>query len=134
MPHKDPEAALKYRKEYYQKHKRRVKDRAWKWYHDNQHRAKNRQLKKNFDITYDDYVQMLAKQNGVCAICSEKEAYKSNSGEGKLRDLSVDHNHQTGQIRGLLCAKCNAAIGMVKEEIPRLHAMIRYLESWNEVD
>lgn len=126
MPHKDPAESLKYRKEYYAKNQRRVRDRAWKWYHDNQHRAKNRQLKKKFDITYDDYVKMLTEQNGVCAICCKKETYKNRY--GTVRELSVDHNHTTGKVRGLLCARCNAAIGMLEEDVPRIHVLIRYLE------
>lgn len=55
-----------------------------------------------------DYDIMFIKQNGVCAICGRKETTKSGKPEPRL---SVDHNHKTNKVRGLLCRKCNAEIG-----------------------
>lgn len=58
------------------------------------------------DLTVEEYDEMLLEQEGVCWIC--KRAPKSN------RRLSVDHDHDTGQVRGLLCTKCNTTLGWVE--------------------
>ena len=61
-------------------------------------------LKKTYNITEEDFQEMLLKQEGKCLICgkSHKEA---------SRGLHIDHDHSTGKIRGLLCSKCNGSLG-----------------------
>jgi hypothetical protein len=61
---------------------------------------------------------MLESQGGVCAICKAPPGKKW---------LHVDHSHKTGDVRGLLCGNCNAAIGMTKESVSILNKMIEYL-------
>lgn len=56
---------------------------------------------------------MLEAQEGVCKICLEPES--ALSGKGGVRALCVDHDHQTGRVRGLLCVRCNAAIARFEE-------------------
>jgi len=63
--------------------------------------------KNSYGLTFEEYNQMLESQNGVCAICGDKETRKHN---GKIVDLSIDHNHKTGQIRGLLCQNGNSIL------------------------
>lgn len=58
------------------------------------------------------YERTLAEQGGGCAICGETEAYKRG---GRTRRLPVDHDHETGQARAILCDACNHAIGHVRE-------------------
>ena len=72
--------------------------------------SRNAKLKKNYNITIQQYEMMLKSQNGVCAICSQSEIEKDNK-KGKIKRLAVDHNHLTGEIRGLLCVNCNRGIG-----------------------
>lgn len=60
-------------------------------------------LRKNYGLTSEQYVQMLDDQKGVCAICANPPP------EGKK--LHVDHNHTTGEVRRLLCSRCNGALG-----------------------
>lgn len=79
-------------------------------------------LKKKFGITMDDYERKLAEQGGVCQIC--KRACPSG------RRLAVDHNHDTGAVRSLLCGPCNRGIGMFGEDPDRLRIAISYLEDW----
>jgi len=85
---------------------------------------KNETLKRDFSLSFEDYKKMLLAQNGVCAICDcpETSTYK-----GKLRHLSVDHDHKTGQIRGLLCNDCNSALGFFKDDIQVLRKAAKYL-------
>jgi hypothetical protein len=69
----------------------------------------------------------LASQGGVCATCRRPETARDNR-YGKRRRLSVDHNHQTGKVRGLLCTRCNHAIGLALERRDILLAMVAYLD------
>jgi len=70
-------------------------------------------LKQKFGITLDQYDQMFEIQGGVCAICGNVETHKNHYG---IVRLSVDHNHKTGKIRGLLCNNCNTGLGHFKED------------------
>ena len=69
------------------------------------------------------YETLYAKQNGLCAICSQPET------TGRYRTLSVDHCHSTEKVRGLLCNRCNRAIGLLGDDVSRLKTAIKYLES-----
>ncbi len=69
-----------------------------------------------------DYKRMLEGQNGVCKIC-KKVNNRMNYKTGKPERLVVDHDHETKKVRGLLCHKCNLAVGMyetLKSDIPKL--------------
>lgn len=61
--------------------------------------------KRKFGITVEQYDEMLAAQNGACGICSKPPEKKR---------LAIDHDHETGAIRGLLCVPCNAALGVLE--------------------
>jgi hypothetical protein len=89
------------------------------------HRNRIQNLKQNFGISLEEYQRMFDAQGGVCAICGKPETAKSNRGEVKL--LAVDHDHRTGKIRGLLCAKCNTGVGNFDENESLLVKAIRYL-------
>lgn len=83
-----------------------------------------------FGIDYSDYMAMLTAQGGNCAICNRPETdvdYRT----GQLRRLSVDHHHATGQVRALLCGKCNKSIGLMDEDVDRLESAIEYLNKWS---
>jgi hypothetical protein len=70
-----------------------------------------------YGLTLEDYDAMLNEQNGLCAICFQKE--KGN--------LFVDHSHKTNEVRGLLCNKCNSALGFLNDDISLFENAIRYL-------
>ena len=80
-----------------------------------------RHLKQNYGITIEDYDQMYAEQDGKCAICSEPR-----SSRGKTC-LHVDHDHDTGKVRALLCIQCNVGIGMLKTDPQILELARNYL-------
>lgn len=73
-------------------------------------------------MTLPDYDRVLSLQGGVCAICHEV------SPDG--RRLSADHNHGTGDSRGLLCVRCNTAIGSLRDDPLLCEAAARYLREW----
>ena len=90
-------------------------------------RRRKEWLKYKYSLTPEQYKEILDKQNGVCAICYKE--CKTTKG------LAIDHDHKCcpadkscGKcIRGLLCANCNGAIGMLQEDISILNRAIKYL-------
>lgn len=78
-------------------------------------------LKRKFGITPERYDAMLAAQGGVCAICGRPP----NSGAA----LHIDHDHRTNRIRGILCFRCNNALGDLDDDPDRLMAAAMYLLS-----
>jgi len=83
----------------------------------------NGDLKKKYDIDLEQLEQMFISQAGKCAICLDD--FKTT------KNMCVDHNHTTGQIRQLLCQKCNSAIGFFKENPLILARAIDYLNRWH---
>jgi hypothetical protein len=77
-----------------------------------------------YGITLEEFEKILAEQGGVCAVCGETE---SDVQYGRLRPLSVDHDHVTGKIRGLLCNSCNRGIGLLGDNVTRLEQAVYYL-------
>jgi cell fate (sporulation/competence/biofilm development) regulator YlbF (YheA/YmcA/DUF963 family) len=90
-------------------------------------------LKRCFGITVYEYEEMYKSQNGKCNICGKEETSYDKK-QGVLRRLSVDHDHKTGKVRGLLCSNCNLAIGKMNEDISILKSAIEYLEKYNGGD
>ena len=96
----------------YLTHHKEKKIRDDKWKHNNPEKVAAYQRKNAFGISQEEYTTLLLSQGGKCAICG-----KENSGSirnGKYRRMFVDHNHTTGKVRGLLCSKCNFAIGWLE--------------------
>ena len=77
-------------------------------------------LKKNYGITVEQYDELLDEQQGSCAVCQ----LECKTG----KRLAVDHNHETGEIRGLLCSKCNMGLGMFQDSVKLLAKAGAYLE------
>jgi hypothetical protein len=71
-----------------------------------------RQQLKKYGVTVEWYLRRLKLQNNVCAICGKPE---TNTRNGKIKRLSVDHNHQTNRARALLCQSCNTRIGVLED-------------------
>lgn len=91
-------------------------------------RSRAQYLRENYGIDTDAYEALLASQNGVCALC-----FKPPSGRLKSHQrLQVDHDHQTGEIRGLLCNECNTAIGRLGDSVAGLQNALRYLTDAKE--
>lgn len=85
----------------------------------------NARLKREYGISLEVYTRMFQAQGGLCAIC-EKPA---TSGNGKC--LQVDHSHSTGEVRALLCAHCNRALGAFGDDAQRLNRAAQYLDNYN---
>ena len=103
---------------------------ARNWNKTNHERAletkRRRDLPRTYGITYEGYEQMLAAQGGVCAICGKDEP-NEHGRTGKKFRLAVDHCHDTGVVRGLLCQTCNRALGLLRDDPALLRKAMEYL-------
>ncbi len=124
---------------YRKTHPDKIKEGKKKWYAKNglQYCTEKRQAYKNdptkanaqsrkskYGITEEEFQKLLTLQGGVCACCGRPEISIQYN---KLRSLSVDHDHRTGRVRGLLCSKCNTALGLLDENIDKCYMLINYI-------
>ncbi|SRR6266478_3293906 len=86
------------------------------------HRRAHR--RKSFGVQSHEYVEMYQKQNFVCAICGSEDIG---------RRLDIDHDHETGQVRGLLCSNCNIGLGKFKDNPELLRKAIVYLQQGKDL-
>lgn len=116
--------------EWKKNNKDKVREQKRRWRQKNSSRIKETRkrykLKKKYGISFEIYQQLLLKQNNLCAICG-KHAGQNSWEHGTL---SVDHDHSTGRVRGLLCGGCNYGLGCFKESPERLAGAIRYLATY----
>lgn len=91
-------------------------------------RSYHNQMRKNYGLTPTEYQVMFVKQHGCCAICGFSAEDQRSHGKRKKR-LEVDHCHKTRNVRGLLCGKCNTALGMFRDDPRLLLEAILYLTS-----
>ncbi len=82
---------------------------------------KNRtHIRRSYGLEWEEYIALMNKQCGKCALCGSE-------GSGKDTRLVVDHCHETGRVRGLLCWSCNVGIGLFKEDTDLLNKVIDYI-------
>ena len=99
-----------------------IKDYKKQWSQDNKDKVRKHNLKSKYNITPKQYNLILLQQNNCCGICNEhKDTF--------LKCLCVDHCHTTQKVRGLLCTKCNTAIGLLNDNINNLNNAIDYLNN-----
>ena len=82
--------------------------------------VRNTNYIRKFGITLEEYNQIFAEQEGKCGICSKHQLDKN---------LSVDHDHDTGEVRGLLCQPCNLGLGKLGDNIESIENTLRYLNN-----
>lgn len=92
-------------------------------------RERRRQLQvlAHYGLTTAEYQSLFTKQGGVCAICELPETAQTKYGH--IRNLHVDHDHETGVVRGLLCSKCNTAIGLLKDDASIIQKALDYVKT-----
>jgi hypothetical protein len=105
--------------------KQRKLDHSRNWHSKNKDYCRNKSslrewyLLKTYNLTLEQYNKMWINQNGCCAICKKHEL--------EIQKLHVDHNHDTGQVRGLLCPQCNKGLGLFYDNKEYLETAIKYL-------
>lgn len=92
---------------------------------------KDYDLKRNYGISLNDYDKLFLEQKGKCKIC---ETHISEINKRHKKHLCVDHCHETGIIRGLLCDSCNRGIGLLKDDANILKSAYEYLIKYSSTD
>jgi hypothetical protein len=109
-----------YARERYKKDREKIKEQQKKrrqnWHRRDPKARLRAHLKHKYNLTLEQYEALLVSQNHACSVCGRKET------------LSVDHNHQTGDVRSILCRPCNIVLGILKEDPSRLRALAAYIE------
>lgn len=113
------ENSRKWRKKFADK--KRASDRNWRAKKDPEYLKLSSRLGilNNYGLTMDDYNEMMKDQNNVCAICGKPPK--------KDKNLSIDHDHETGLIRGLLCFRCNFGLSYFGEDLDTIEKAFIYL-------
>ena len=108
----------------------REASRRYKKRYPDRMRRKEREayLRKRYGMTVEDYNQLLLAQSGRCAICGTMTPPLLKETVSSGLSFSIDHDHRTGAVRGLLCGACNLGLGNFGDEPARLRAAAVYLE------
>jgi len=95
----------------------------------NRERTRRHNIKSKYGITLEDFIEMYEAQDGCCKICaSEIEMYATRD---RVHDVAnIDHCHETGKIRGLLCNFCNTALGKFKDSPELLIKAANYIRNY----
>lgn len=111
----------------------RAEKRLWAKRHRMEINARNRKLQprhrlRKRGISSVEYAQLLVSQEGCCAICRVPFT------QGRYKTPNIDHDHVTGEIRGLLCNRCNQTLGMTRDSTILLQSAICYLNGKKSLD
>lgn len=104
------EAYKAYQRDYYQANKEKLKERM-----------RANALLRQYGLTVQDYDDLLEAQGGGCAVCGVEKGHAGNR-------LAVDHDHSTGEVRGLLCDRCNLILGKADDNPELLLGLAAYLQ------
>ena len=115
MPYKDKDKQKKAQLESYHRNKHK------KMY--DPQKKRNTMLKSKYGITIEQFNELLEYQGGGCAICGAAVDQHED------RSLPVDHDEETGEVRGILCSHCNRAIGLFEHNIDMVQSAIDYLKN-----
>jgi len=122
-------------KEWEKSHPENIRARTYRWRERNPEKARaiqrRSEMKRKYGLTEDQFVALLASQDGKCAIC------RTDDFGGRWDALCVDHDHSCCSstrgcgkcVRGLLCGNCNSILGLAQDNASRLRAAIEYLEA-----
>src|SRR3990167_8527942 len=113
MPYKDPEMRRQSVLRWYRDNRERANELNREWRHRNPEKERSRHMESKYGLSTDGYDSLFKAQGGVCALCRQPPR------DGRWGLLGVDHNHTTGKIRSLLCAGCNASVGMIESVLNR---------------
>jgi hypothetical protein len=114
---KNKDAIIKQKSEYYFKNKDKIDLRRKLYIQNNQDKFKGYQLKR-YGLTVEEYNKILTNQNNQCAIC--KKSF--------IKTPHIDHDHQTGKVREILCITCNSILGYANDDIQILINCINYIK------
>jgi len=134
MPRKNPEERRAYGREYMKKQREdpekyeemKLKSREW-WNKQSRQEKRSRALRSRYGISLEDLNQMLEDRDYRCDICNVHKPIRLNSKSQQKRQLYIDHNHDTGEVRGLLCPRCNNFISYLENTPSLFYKGLNYL-------
>lgn len=114
----NPEKYKASQKKYRDTHKEEIHQRFVEYKAGHPEVVRDNHIRSRYGISIDDYNKIFIKQDGRCAICGENQSER----------LAIDHDHITGEIRGLLCRKCNLMLGYSGDNPGILRSAASYIE------
>lgn len=127
-PSQSPERMKLYRKKWSEQNPEKVKSARNAWRRDKR-KALEVHRRYKYGITPDQTRELLQNQKNSCAICKKQFSI----GKSGVLHFMVDHCHQYGYIRGLLCVSCNNGIGLFKDDPELLITASKYVENWKPI-
>jgi hypothetical protein len=107
--------------QYQKKNKEKVNSKNLKWDKDNPDKRRDAYYRRTYGITLDEYNNLHLNQSGKCKLCKDVEVLPKSR-------LGVDHCHDTGRIRGLLCDLCNTALGRLGDSVESIERVLAYVK------
>ena len=117
------------RKEYYKLNPVKQQERARNYRKANPEKVRDTKLKQTYGVGNDYYEAKLKEQGGVCAGCNQ---HVKTVWRGQEVRMALDHNHATQAPRGILCIKCNRALGLLEDKIETFENLIKYLKKYQK--
>jgi hypothetical protein len=118
-----------YKKEWRMKNLEKEKARQAAYYQENKTEQRRRDLKSRYNLSLEEYEKMYEDQEGRCACCGKTEQELKEQYSSSIHSkLCVDHDHDTGKVRQLLCHKCNTFIGYLETRQDILGKAFEYIE------
>lgn len=121
--YKDGRTHTEYAREWAKAHPEQVAARKRRWQQQNRDKVRNAHLVRTYGITLEEYTRLLHQQQSACAVCGFVPGPDD-------RGLVVDHCHDTGEVRGLLCNNCNTGIGLLQDNPQVVEAAAMYLRRY----
>ena len=105
-----------YYKQYYQQNKEKILNHSNSYYQENKNKVINNWVERKYKINQEQYHTMLTEREYKCDICQDI-----------MTKPHIDHCHISGKVRGILCSRCNTALGKFKDDVNKLQRAIDYL-------
>ncbi len=118
------------RKQKYLENPKKVKDRVTKYRNENPEKIRDTKLRQAYGVGTNYFNAKLIEQGNVCAGCKRNVKQKW---KGKEVNMALDHDHKTLSPRGVLCIKCNRALGLLEENENTLLNLIGYIDKYKKL-
>lgn len=117
------------RRKYYRENKSLVIGRVRSYSKANPEKIRDTKLRQSYGVDVDYYNAKLKEQGGVCGSCRK---YRPNTWCGQKVHMSLDHDHVTGKPRGVLCMRCNRALGLLWDDLEVIIGLAKYKKKYQK--